>query len=132
MSVRVLVVDDVADIRRLIGAIIAAHDQGWSVAGEASNGQEAIAAARRLDPDLVLLDLSMPVMDGLEALPGLRTSVPDATVVMLTGSPTDAAKDAAMAAGADGYLEKDALVTTLIQRLQAIIDDLGGTLGERS
>ena len=132
MSVRVLVVDDVADIRRLIGAIIAAHDQGWSVAGEASNGQEAIAAARRLDPDLVLLDLSMPVMDGLEALPGLRTSVPDATVVMLTGFPTDAAKDAALAAGAHGYLEKEALVTTLTQRLQAILDDLGRTPGERS
>jgi len=122
--VRVLLVDDAADVRRLIAALIDVHDQGWSVVGEAANGREAIENAPPTDPDLVLLDLSMPVMDGLEALPHLRRAVPDAAVVVLSGFPSDAAQRAALAAGAHGYLEKDALVDNLIPRLQAILDEL--------
>ena len=121
---RVLLVDDAADVRRLIAALIAVHDQGWSVVGEAANGREAIENAPPTDPDLVLLDLSMPVMDGLEALPHLRRAVPGAAVVVLSGFPSDAAQRAALAAGAHGYLEKDALVDNLIPRLQAILDEL--------
>ena len=121
---RVLLVDDAADVRRLIAALIAVHDQGWSVVGEAANGREAIENAPPTDPDLVLLDLSMPVMDGLEALPHLRRAVPGAAVVVLSGFPSDAAQRAALAAGAHGYLEKDALVDSLIPRLQAILDAL--------
>ena len=121
---RVLLVDDAADVRRLIAALIDVHDQGWSVVGEAANGREAIENAPPTDPDLVLLDLSMPVMDGLEALPHLRRAVPDAAVVVLSGFPSDAAQRAALAAGAHGYLEKDALVDNLIPRLQAILDEL--------
>jgi len=122
--VRVLLVDDAADVRRLIAALIDVHDQGWSVVGEAANGREAIENAPPSDPDLVLLDLSMPVMDGLEALPHLRRAVPGAAVVVLSGFPSDAAQQAALAAGAHGYLEKDALVDSLIPRLQAILDAL--------
>jgi DNA-binding NarL/FixJ family response regulator len=66
----------------------------------------------------------MPVMDGLEALPHLRRAVPGAAVVVLSGFPSDAAQRAALAAGAHGYLEKDALVDSLIPRLQAILDAL--------
>ena len=121
---RVLLVDDAADVRRLIAALIDVHDQGWSVVGEAANGREAIENAPPSDPDLVLLDLSMPVMDGLEALPHLRRAVPGAAVVVLSGFPSDAAQRAALAAGAHGYLEKDALVDSLIPRLQAILDAL--------
>jgi len=66
----------------------------------------------------------MAVMDGLQALPRLRQSLPDATVVVLTGFPGDAARDAALAAGAHGYLEKDAMVATLIPRLQTILSEL--------
>ena len=66
----------------------------------------------------------MAVMDGLQALPRLRQSLPDATVVVLTGFPGDAARDAALAAGAHGYLERDTMVGTLIPRLQAILGDL--------
>ena len=121
---RVLLVDDAADVRRLIAALIDVHDQGWSVVGEAANGREAIENAPPSDPDLVLLDLSMPVMDGLEALPHLRRAVPGAAVVVLSGFPSDAAQQAALAAGAHGYLEKDALVDSLIPRLQAILDAL--------
>ena len=121
---RVLLVDDAADVRRLIAALIDVHDQGWSVVGEAANGREAIENAPPTDPDLVLLDLSMPVMDGLEALPHLRRAVPGAAVVVLSSFPSDAAQRAALAAGAHGYLEKDALVDSLIPRLQAILDEL--------
>lgn len=121
MIVRVLVVDDATYIRRLVSEIVNDHDQGWSVVGEASTGREAIDVAPTLHPDLVLLDLSMPVMDGLEALPHLRRDVPNATVVVLTGFASEAAQDAAERAGAQGYIEKDALVS-LVPKLEAILD----------
>ncbi len=120
---RVLLIDDARDVRRLVQAIIVEHDQGWIVADEAADGEQGIAAAERSQPDLILLDLAMPVMDGLEALPEIRRVAPGAIVVVLTGFPSSAGRDAAAEAGAAGYLEKDALVTTLIPRLQAIIAD---------
>ena len=122
MSVRVLIVDDASYIRRLVSDLIREHDHDWSVVGEAADGQEAIDLAPQVHPDLILLDLSMPVMDGLEALPHLRRDVPDATVVVLTGFPGSAAQAAAEEAGAHAYLEKDALIT-LIPRLEAILDE---------
>jgi DNA-binding NarL/FixJ family response regulator len=124
VSVRVLIVDDATYVRRMIGELIVEHNTGWCVAGEASNGEEAIEVAPQVRPDLVLLDLSMPVMDGLEALPHLRREVPDAAVVVLTGFPSEVARQAAVDAGAHGYLEKDALVASLIPRLEAILDEV--------
>ncbi len=123
MAVRVLVVDDAAYIRRLVSDILTEHGEGWTVVGEAGTGREAIAAATRLEPDLVLLDLSMPVMDGLEALPHLRHDVPNATVVVLSGFAGVAARDAAERAGAQGYLEKDALIS-LVPKLEAILEQV--------
>ena len=78
MTVRVLVVDDSVDVRRLLIAIIDGHDNCWSVVGEAADGQQAIEIAAATQPDLVLLDLSMPVMDGLEALPLILLAAPAA------------------------------------------------------
>jgi CheY-like chemotaxis protein len=125
MSVRVLIVDDAPYIRRLIAEIITRHGHGWTVAGEATNGQEAINIAQQIAPDLILLDLSMPVMDGLEALPHLVQSVPGATVVVLTGFRKDAAQAAAEQAGAQAYLEKDDLAGSLMPRLEAILAGVG-------
>jgi YesN/AraC family two-component response regulator len=124
MTVRVLVVDDSADVRRLLSAIIDGPDDRWSVVGEAADGREAIDVARLTQPDLVLLDLSMPVMDGLEALPLIKVAAPGAAVVVLSGFPSHTARAAAIAAGATDYLEKNALVATLLPQLDTLLPEL--------
>jgi DNA-binding NarL/FixJ family response regulator len=79
---------------------------GFDVVGEAGSGGDAIRLAMELRPDLILLDLGMPGMDGLAALPQLRTRVPNAKVVVLTASADDGSLVAAIRAGASGYLLK--------------------------
>jgi DNA-binding NarL/FixJ family response regulator len=121
MSTRVLLVDDAPEVRRLISVIISVSDSDWQVVGEAENGAGAIAAARDTRPDLVLLDIAMPVMDGIEALPEIRAAVPKACIVMLTGFADRTLADTARQAGANGYLEKDDLVTNLVPAVERIL-----------
>jgi CheY-like chemotaxis protein len=125
------VVDDSADVRRLLVAILEGEDDGWIVVGEAEDGCQAIELAKLSQPDLVLLDLSMPVMDGLEALPLIREAAPGATVVVLSGFPSHTARTAAIKAGASHYLEKNALVGTLIPQLRDLLPELDDLLGSR-
>src|SRR2546430_11671287 len=84
MATRVLIVDDHPLTRDALGALLTQN--GFSLAGEAPDGETAIELARELEPDLILLDLAMPGMDGLQALPLLREAAPDCEVVMLTAS----------------------------------------------
>lgn len=79
---------------------------GVSVVGEAPNGREAIDAARDLLPDVMLLDISMPVMDGMEALPQILIASPDTSVVMLSGFSAPEIKQRTLDAGAVEYLDK--------------------------
>ena len=118
----VLVVDDSPDLRMLLTRAIERRAEGWQVVATANDGREAIHAATTHGPDLVLLDIAMPVMDGLEALPQIREAVPEAVVVMLSGYPFAVAGQGALDAGADGYLEKTDLVKTLVPKLQEIVD----------
>jgi two-component system, NarL family, nitrate/nitrite response regulator NarL len=104
MADSVLIVDDHPLTREALGALLAQH--GFSVVGQASDGEEAIGLARRLQPKLVLLDLSMPGLPGLEALPRLRDAAPDCEVVVLTASGTEENLLAAIRGGAAGYLLK--------------------------
>ncbi len=122
----VLVVDDSADLRTLISMVIDRHPGGWQVVATAAEGQEAVAVARTSQPDLVLLDIAMPVMDGMQALPLIRAAAPDAVVVMLSGYPFATAGRGALDAGAHGYLEKSDLVKSLIPRLESIFESLRG------
>jgi len=101
---RILLVDDHPITREALGALLAQH--GFDVVGEAADGSEAIELARRHRPELVLLDLSMPGMDGLEALPRLREAAPETEVVVLTASGTEENLLAAIRGGAAGYLLK--------------------------
>ncbi len=118
----VLIVDDSEDLRELLSLVIARHADGWRVVGTASEGAQAIREARENQPDLVLLDIAMPVMDGMQALPHIREAAPNAVVVMLSGYPFSTAGQGALNAGAHGYLEKSDLVKGLIPRLERIID----------
>ena len=104
MTERILLVDDHPLTRDALAALLT--QQGFEVVGDASTGEEAIAAARTLRPDLVLLDLTMPGMDGLTALPRIREEAPDAEVVVLTASDAEENLLAAIRGGAAGYLLK--------------------------
>ena len=104
MATRILIVDDHPLTRDALASLLEAH--GLDVVGSASDGEEAIREAARLEPDLVLLDLSMPGMDGLTALPRLRHAAPNCEVVVLTASGTEENLLAAIRGGAAGYLLK--------------------------
>jgi DNA-binding NarL/FixJ family response regulator len=114
---RVLVVDDAANLRELLTLLLDTEDD-FEVIGTASDGQQAIAVAETLLPDIVLLDLAMPVMDGMQALPRLRRLLPAAVIVIFSGFEQAALVDDAMKAGADAYLEKGASVTQLVDLLR--------------
>ncbi len=104
MATSVLIIDDHPLTRDALATLLHAH--GLDVVGCASDGEEAIGEAARLHPDLVLLDLSMPGMDGLTALPKLRHAAPNCEVVVLTASGTEENLLAAIRGGAAGYLLK--------------------------
>ena len=104
MTARVLIVDDHPLTRGALASLLASND--FDVVGQAAGGAEAIGLAGELRPDLIVLDLTMPDMDGLEALPRLREAAPAAEVVVLTASEDDGNLLAAIRGGAAGYLLK--------------------------
>lgn len=114
-----LVVDDAASLRDLLTVLLEAEDD-FVVVGTAADGRQAIDRARELEPDIVLLDLAMPVMDGLEALPGLRAALPRAQIVIFSGFEHEALARQAVAAGADDFIEKGMTVTHLVRRLREL------------
>lgn len=119
---RILVVDDTPDIRELVVLTLEVMGGGdFVVVGHAGDGREAIDQATRLLPDLVLLDLAMPVMDGLEALPAIRIAAPDAEVLVLSGFNAKELGAEAMAAGASGYMEKGGIAHKLVPRLRELL-----------
>jgi DNA-binding NarL/FixJ family response regulator len=101
---RILLVDDHPLTRSALSGLLIQH--GFEVVGEAEDGGEAVARAEELQPDLILLDLSMPGVDGLTALPRLRDAAPSCEVVVLTASGTEENLLGAIRAGAAGYLLK--------------------------
>jgi DNA-binding NarL/FixJ family response regulator len=103
--VRILIADDHALFRDGLRSLLLT--QGHTVVGEAKNGREAIALAKELKPDLVLMDLSMPEVDGLAATKQMTAEVPDVKVVILTASETDSSLLEAVKSGAQGYLLKN-------------------------
>jgi DNA-binding NarL/FixJ family response regulator len=104
VSERILIVDDHPLTRGALSALLAGN--GFDVVGEAGDGRAAIALARELQPDLVLLDLSMPDLDGLQALPLVREAASRSEVVVLTASESEDNLLGAIRAGAAGYLLK--------------------------
>jgi DNA-binding NarL/FixJ family response regulator len=118
VTVRVLVVDDEPLVRAGLQMILGTEPD-IEVVGEAGDGREALDAVARLEPDVVLLDLRMPVMDGLETTRRLRAGHRGTEVVVLTTFDTDRDVQEALAAGACGYLLKDAPAERLTAALRA-------------
>src|SRR3712207_783158 len=106
MAMRVLITDDHGVVRQGLRMFLSL-DSDIVVVGEAENGEESVAMARELEPDVVLMDLLMPVMDGIEATKTIRSELPDTEVIALTSVLEDASVTGAVRAGAIGYLLKD-------------------------
>jgi DNA-binding NarL/FixJ family response regulator len=117
--IRVLVADDHPVVRAGLGAVIAEQDDLELVA-EAENGATAVALFREHRPDVALMDLRMPVMDGVEAIRAIATEFPDARILALTTYEGDADIRRALEAGASGYLLKDMLLTEVLTAVRAV------------
>jgi DNA-binding NarL/FixJ family response regulator len=114
--IRVLIADDHRLFAEALEAILSTDDR-VVVSGTAKDGREAVSLADELDPDVILMDISMPVMDGIEALEELRRSGSTAGVLMLTGSNARGDVDRARQAGAAGYVTKDRIAAELIDAI---------------
>jgi DNA-binding NarL/FixJ family response regulator len=117
-SIRVLVCDDVEAFRALMRFTLP-EDPAIEVVGEAGDGIAAIESAEELQPDVVLLDLTMPRLDGIDAIPALLERAPNTRIVALSGWGADRMADAALASGAVAYLEKSQDVEAIREAVRA-------------
>jgi len=116
---RVLIADDVADMRELMR--FALDPQRFEVVGEAENGHEAVEMARQEQPDAIILDLAMPVKDGLQAIREIRGgAAPDAKILVLSGFTEESISNECMSLGANAYLEKG----SSMKQLSSILGEL--------
>src|SRR4051812_16340984 len=117
----VVVVDDSAEVRMLVKTRLRLSGQVL-VVGEGANGRDAIALAAEHRPVLMLLDVSMPVMDGLEALPRVREVSPETRVVLYSGFDEEGLAHKAVELGAAAFIEKSTSIDSLVDELLAVID----------
>jgi DNA-binding NarL/FixJ family response regulator len=132
VATRILIVDDHPLTRDALAALLGQN--GFRVVGQAADGYQAVESARQLQPDLVLLDLSMPELDGLAALPRLREAAPECEVVVLTASGTEENLLAAIRGGAAGYLLKTESPERIVEFLNGVAEGeaaLSGTVARR-
>jgi len=124
-TIRILLADDHPVVRDGLAAMLGTQPD-FQVVGEAGNGAEAVAAAARLRPDVVLMDLEMPALDGIEAIRRLRAADPAVQVVVLTAFDTDERIVGALQAGAQGYLLKGAPRAEIFAAIRTV--SAGGAL----
>jgi DNA-binding NarL/FixJ family response regulator len=118
----VLICDDHTAMRKMLCAVVELIP-GMRVVGEAADGEIAIREAARLQPDVILLDLAMPVLSGFAALPQLRQSAVAAKIIVLAGFSTATVADEVLALGADSYIEKGADLETLTAAIEGVVAD---------
>ena len=119
MSVRILVVDDHPIVRHGLRTLLGGRPE-WEIIDEAEDGIEAVEKADRMKPDVVVLDVSMPRMDGLEACRRIRKSVPKSEVLMVTQHDSPQMMHEALSAGARGYIVKADAARDLLAALEAV------------
>ena len=117
--IRVMAVDDHPLLREGIAALIGSEDD-MELIGEASNGREALDLFRKHQPDITLMDLQMPEMNGIDAIGAIRGEFPDARIIILTTHPGDVQVSRALKAGARGYLLKGMLRKELLETIRAV------------
>ncbi len=117
---KVLVVDDVEGLRRLVSIVLGQHD-AYEVVAEASSGEEAIQKAQETNPDVVLLDLSMPGMDGFETLDHIHEQDENIHVIVLSGHDKEHKAQQAAQAGALAFIEKAEDPQALVEKLDEVL-----------
>jgi DNA-binding NarL/FixJ family response regulator len=118
---RVLIADDEPLFVDTVRALLSGDDR-VEVVGTAANGHDAVDLAVALDPDVTLMDISMPMLDGIEATRRIRERLPDACVLVLTGSSISADVDRARQAGVAAFLTKDRIGTQLVDAILEVVD----------
>lgn len=114
-----MVCDDQQAFRDVISLMLSV-EPGIDVIGEARNGEEAVRVVSELQPDVALLDIAMPLLDGFEALPRIRAGSPGSLIVMLTGFTSTGMRERALAGGATSYIEKGTDVPALVAHIKAL------------
>ena len=120
-KLRILVADDHELVRRGVKTLVRAQ-RGWQLVGEAVNGRDAVEKARELKPDVAILDITMPELDGLEATRQIREAVPKTEVLILTMHESDQMVRRVLEAGARGYVLKSDLGGCLVQAVKSVSD----------
>jgi YesN/AraC family two-component response regulator len=118
---RVVIADDTPDIRMLLRWSIE-PDERFEIVGEAANGAEALSLISSLEVDAILLDLAMPVMDGLQAIPQIKIASPSTRIVVLSGFDQESMAGEALSRGADAYLEKGVAVQEITRVLSEMCE----------
>jgi len=122
-AVRTIIIEDEELMRQIVGSAL--MSLGCEIVGEAADGRSGVELFERTAPDLVLLDIRMPVMSGMETLTALLEKDPDAHVVMLTAVADSDLVEQCVIAGAKDYIKKHTPVDQLIQRLQKHVNRVG-------
>ncbi len=120
-NINIMLVDDHAVVRSGLGAVLIATD-GLCMVGEAGNGQEAVNLCRKLKPDVVLMDLMMPVMDGVTAIKTIHEVQPDVKIIALTSFGERELVEGALKAGASGYLLKTVSAAELVAAIKGAVE----------
>jgi DNA-binding NarL/FixJ family response regulator len=118
VNLRILIVDDNGMVRAALREFMRMCD-GWIVCGEAADGMEAVEKAAALEPDIILMDVTMPKLNGLEATRIIRKKVSQSEVVILSQNPSDVFEQVAINAGARAYVEKSEIATALLPAIEA-------------
>jgi DNA-binding NarL/FixJ family response regulator len=120
MPIRILIADDHEIFRRGLRSLLESHAE-WEVCGEAVDGQDAVDRTRELNPDIVVLDITMPRLNGLEAAQLIRNEVPNSKMVILSQHEPSLMRQAALSAGANAYVTKSEVSRELMLAIENLI-----------
>ncbi len=118
--IRILIADDHEIFRRGLRSLLESHPE-WEVCGEATDGQEAVEQVKELNPDVVVLDITMPRLNGLEAAQQIRNSAPRSKMVILSQHEPSLMRQAALSAGASAYVTKSEVSRELMIAIEGMI-----------
>ena len=122
-NISVLIADDHTVVRKGLRSLLSGKKYGIDVVGEAKNGEEAVQKVEELNPDVILMDLVMPIKTGIEAIKEIKKNQPDARILVLTSFADDENITGAIKAGAYGFLLKDTSPDELVQTIHSVFKD---------